>query len=135
MYAYVDGSDLHEVADLLDQRFSDFLASRTWACPDAWTVDQRQSDDDSSLRPGDLPDWELGINVTLPDPGQERLGWFKDIEAVVLFLGTLHKETGRCFVIGIADNKTGVADDLFFVRTVDPDLARLRQIIGVGDVE
>jgi len=135
LYAYVEGSDLHEVAELLSERFAEFVASRDWICPDAWTVDQHQGDDDPSLRPGDLPHWELGINVELPDPGQERRGWFGDIEAIALFLGALPKATGRGFVVGIADSTTGVADDLFFVRSADPDLNRLRQIIGVGGIE
>jgi len=135
LYAYVVGSDLHAVADLLDQRFADFVSSRAWTCPNAWTVNQRQTDDDPSLRPGDLPGWDLGINVALPDPGEERPGWFGDIQAVAALLGVLHEETKRCFVIGIADKTTGVTEDLFDVQSASPDLDRLRQIIGVGDIE
>lgn len=113
---------------------SDFVASRKWLCSKVWLVNQTRPDD-PSLCPGDLPDWELGINVELPDPECKRPGWFSDIEAIARFLGTLHKDTGRCFVIGIGDNGTGIAEDLFFVTSASPDVGQLRDIVGVGQIE
>ena len=77
----------------------------------------------------------MGLNLELPDPGTESPGWFADVEAVAQFLGTLHRECGRDFVIGIGNTETGITDDLFDVSTGSPDLARLRAIIGVGDVQ
>jgi len=47
----------------------------------------------------------------------------------------LHREYGRDFFIGIGNAETGITDDLFYVSTASPDLARLRAIIGVGDVQ
>jgi hypothetical protein len=134
LYAYVEGSDLHDVAETLNLRLSAFLASREWHCAKVWLVNQSRPDD-PSLQPGDLPDWELGINLELPDPGRERPGWFSDIEAIARFFGVLHKDTGRCFVIGIGDNDTRISEDLFFVESASPDLSQLRQIIGVGQME
>lgn len=136
LYAYVDGNDLHEVESFLVERLSTFIESREWICTGAKVVNQHGDPNDPSLNPEDLPDWDIGLNITLPDPGKETPGWFADIEDAALFLGQLHRDTGRDFVIGIGDTTTGVADDLFFVNSSnpDPDLFKLRQIIGVGDV-
>ena len=46
-------------------------------------------------------------------------------------LAKLHSTFDRDFVIGIADNITGVAEDLFLVESDAPDLDRLRSTIGV----
>jgi hypothetical protein len=81
-----------------------------------------------------LPLWDLGLNLQLPDPGTESPGWFADVEAVAQFLGTLHRECGRDFIIGIADMRTGITENLFDLSTDSPDLSKLRVIIGVGDV-
>lgn len=134
LYAYVDGSDLHDVEAVLMKRLSSFLDSHAWVCSDAKVVNQHGDADDPSLGPDDLPDWDIGLNFALPDPGSEIPGWFADIEATAQFLAQLHVDTGRDFIIGIGDTTTGVSDDLFFVQSASPDLAKLRQIIGVGDV-
>ena len=78
LYAYVCGSDLTDIADELLAAFGRFVASRTWVCDEPRPVNQRRADD-PSLRPGDLPDWDIGLNITLPDPGHETPGWFSDI--------------------------------------------------------
>jgi hypothetical protein len=134
LYAYVHGSDLEDVADMLDARFAEFVESRPWVAGRVSVVNQ-QHGEETCMQPGDLPLWDLGLNLELPDPGTEPTGWFADVEAVAQFLGTLHRECGRDFVIGIADTATGITDDLFDVSTDSPDLAKLRAIIGVRDVE
>ncbi|MCR6480413.1 hypothetical protein NU688_29955 [Variovorax sp. ZS18.2.2] len=78
-----------------------------------------------------MPDWDLGINLALPDSGNEPEGWFGDVERVAGCLAKLHSTFAREFVIGIADNVTGVTEDLFFVESDAPDLGRLRSAIGV----
>ena len=133
LYAYVDGADLEDVAAVLEARFSEFVASRPWVAG-ASVVNQRHGEE-TCTQSGDLPLWDLGITLQLPDPGAESPGWFADVEAVAQFLGTLHRECGRDFIIGIADTDTGIADDLFTVSTDSPDLGRLRAIIGVADVQ
>jgi len=134
LYAYVDGADLDDVADMLDARFAEFVASRHWVAGRASVVNQRHGAE-AGTRPGDLPLWELGLNLELPDPDAEPSGWFVDVEAVALFLGALHRECGRDFIIGIADAESGITEDLFDVSTDSPDLSRLRAIVGVGDVQ
>jgi hypothetical protein len=133
LYAYVDGADLDDVANLLDARFAEFVATRHWVAGPASVVNQRHGEE-TCTQPGDLPLWDLGLKLELPDPDAEPLGWFADVEAVAQFLGVLHRDCGRDFIIGIADAETGVTEDLFDVSTDSPDLGRLRAIIGVGDV-
>jgi hypothetical protein len=133
LYAYVDGADFDESAGKLESRFAQFVGSRRWTAGRAFVVNQRRGVETCS-QPGDLPLWDLGMNLDLPDPGAEQSGWFADVEAVAKFLRILHGEFNRDFVIGIADNKTGVTEDLFSVSTNSPDLARLRTVIGIGNV-
>jgi len=134
LYAYVDGSDLSEVADILDARFEEFVTGRHWIAGRASVVNQRQPDE-FTTEAGDLPDWDLGINLELPEPCGEPSAWFENVEAIARFLGTLHGECGRDFVIGIVDRQTFVSQDLFYVSTDSPDLLGLRAIIGVRDGE
>jgi hypothetical protein len=134
LYTYVDGADLEDVATMLEARFTEFVASRRWVAGVASVVNQRHGQD-ACPQPGDLPLWDLGVTLQLPDPGAESPGWFADIEAVAQFLGTLHRESGRDFIIGIADTEAGITDDLFTVSTDSPDLGRLRAIIGFADVQ
>jgi hypothetical protein len=54
-----------------------------------------------------------------------------DVEQSARFMGRLHAQFARDFIIGISHNGTGLAEDLFTVESVVPDLALLQQIIGV----
>lgn len=126
LYAYVDGSDLHDIADALVERFEAFVHGRAWICGQPTVVDQ-VAEGDPSLK----PDWDLGINLDLPDIGSEPANWFSDVEEIARFLAELHRETGRDFVMGIAVTTTGISEDLFSVDSDTPDLALLRKIIGV----
>jgi hypothetical protein len=129
LYAYVDGADLADIAADLETRFAAFIDSRHWWFADAaWVVNQRHGRE-TCTRPEDLPLWDLGLNLSLPSPGTEFPVWFRDVEAIAGFLGMLHRECGRDFVIGIADIKTGIADDLFYVTTDLPDMVGLRSIV------
>ena len=132
LYAYVDGADLADVASALEQRLRVFVERRKWTCSNAWVVNQR-SDDETCSQPGDIPLWDLGLNLELPDPGSEQPGWFADVEAIARFLGRLQGDYGRDFVIGIADTHSGSREDLFGISATLPDVAKLRSIIGVGE--
>lgn len=129
LYAYVDGSDLEDVAAPIEERLLELAAAPGWVTCRPNVVNQKANV--SSARPGDLPDWDLGINLTLPDPGTEPDGWFGDVERIAGQLAKLYLAFDREFVIGIADNVTGVTEDLFFVEAYEPDLDRLRSAIGV----
>lgn len=129
LFAYVDGADLHDIADSVERRLDAFARGRDWRVAVPFVVNQRGTDD--GLRAGDLPPWHLGLNLSLPDVGDEPEGWFLDVERIARFMRRLHAHFERDFVIGIADNGTGVAEDLFTIESDLPDLARLRQVIGV----
>jgi hypothetical protein len=133
LFAYVEGSDLQGIAEGLEAEFARFVAQSVWTWGKPLVVNQRR-DDDPSLGPDDLPDWEVGLNMHLPDPGDEAAGWFADVEQIARFLGRLHAQTGRDFVLGIGDNERGYSEDLFRVDSPQPDLGLLRRMIGVkGD--
>ena len=131
LYAYVEGNDLHGIASALEARLERFVRDTRWRYAEPWVVNQRR-EDDPSLRPGDLPDWDLGLNMHLPD--DEPPGWFADVETMVTFLAPLQDEVGRPFVLGISDDERGFTEDLpFEIDSRSPDLALLRQVIGVKD--
>ncbi len=131
LYAYAQGSDLQDVADQIEARIERFIRDVRWRYGKPWLVNQRRTDD-ATLRPGDLPDWDLGLNLDLPDPPQEPEGWFDDVERIAMFFAELRSATGRDYVIGIGDNEQGFSEDLFFINSDSPDLGLLRRIIGVG---
>jgi hypothetical protein len=133
LFAYVDGSDLHEIADSVESRLTAFAAECGWRIAAPVVVNQRGDAD--GLRAGDLPSWDLGLNLTLPDVGHEPEGWFSDVERIARFMGRLHGQFKRDFVIGIGDNESGVSEDLFTVDAEIPDLAELRRIVGVEPPE
>lgn len=128
LYAYVDGSDLDDVAVAIERELIALAASSGWVASRPIVVNQKSVHADS--RPGDLSDWDLGVNLTLAEPGREPTDWFADIERVVARLAQLHSKFGRDFVIGIADIASGVADDLFHIESETPDLGKLRLLIG-----
>ena len=130
LFAYVDGADLEDVAWTLDARFKEFVGSRNWVAGHPSLVNQRHADQ-TCTQPGDLPLWDLGLNLELPDSDAESPNWFADVEAVVRFLGQLRREFGRSFVIGVAYAHTGITEDLFYVSTDSPDLGKLRAIFAV----
>jgi hypothetical protein len=122
LYAYVEGKELHEVAGLVVQRVMFFIRKTRWRYGKPRLVDQERSDQ-----------FELGLNYDLPDSPQEPSGWFDDIERIALFCAELRTATGRNFVIGVGDNTSGVTEDLFHIESGNPDLQRLREIIGVAE--
>jgi hypothetical protein len=90
--------------------------------------------DASCTQPDDTLAWDLGLNLRLPDPGMEPAGWFGDVEAIARFLGNLHREFGRDFVVGIGDAQTGIAQDLYCIVDSSPDLEMLARVIGPGPI-
>jgi hypothetical protein len=129
LFAY--GSDLDDIADALEERLGAFVDRKRWVASEAWVVNQQQEHDESCTQPEDIPGWDLGLNLHLPDPGMEPAGWFADVEAIARFIGTLHEEFGRDFVIGIADNQTGIGEDVYPIGDSSPDLEKLAEISGL----
>ena len=135
LFAYVEGSDLDDIADALEGRLRAFVEGRGWVAGEAWVVNQQREDDASCTQPEDIGCcWDLGLNLRLPDPGMEPAGWFADLEAIARFLGNLHEEFRRDFVIGVGDAQTGMAEDLYWIADASPDLKMLAQVIGLRPI-
>jgi hypothetical protein len=129
LFAYVDGSDLAGIATELESRFEAFVQAYSWRATPT-VVNQIQARD-STMGADDLPDWDLGLNMALPDPDQEPLGWFSEVERIVSFLAELHRATGREFVLGVHDGDGGFSEDLFSVDRDTPDGEEFRTVLGV----
>jgi len=131
LYAYVDGSDIDNHEDSIVISIKNFLSSRKWICRNPILINQKHTND-PTLGPNDIPDWDLGINLDLPEIGEEPNGWFSDISAVAIFLGELHKQTNRDFIIGIGNTETGISEDIFEIDTSKPDIEKLKRIVGLS---
>ena len=121
LYAYAIGLEFSAIATQVVERINAFIASRPWVCPDVWAVSQQRT----------AEDWELGLNLSLPDPHQEPPGWFADVEAVVHFCTELRRDFHQDFAIGIADTRTGCGEDIIEVDSDQPDYDYLRKFIGI----
>ena len=102
LYAYVDGSNLEDVEATLYQAFKDFVS--TWDVPSAQVINDRY-DRTPNLQPGDLPDWNLGLNADIADLNRQNL------TKLVVFLEVLTRTTGREFAIGGSLNESDFAED------------------------
>lgn len=133
LYAYVDGSDLDEVAEALEDEFRVLAEEPGWVCGRPTVVNQKTPV--ANARAGDLPyDWDLGLNLVLPELDEADSGWFADVQRIALHLAKLHSAYDRDFVIGLADSATGISEDVFFVDSAEPDLGLLRGSLGPSPV-
>ena len=119
-FAYVEGSDLEDLEDVLCEAFEAFIHRQL---PQAWLVNNRHEDDDT-LRSGDLADWELGLNFVLTDDAEVDLD---RIEAVARFLNTLARRCNREFVLGLGDDETRVSEDIVYIGAEPTDIGALRR--------
>lgn len=124
LFAYVQGADLTPIVEVLEARLDALVAERKWIAKDVWVVNQQVALA-ADAKPGELPEWDLGLNVALVAARARPANWIEDVSAIASTFAELHRETGRKFVIGIHDAKTDVAKDLFFVDSAAPDLAAL----------
>jgi len=106
IYAYVDGSDLHEVEGMLLKKFRCF--SESWGIESAQVVNEKYPRT-SDLAPEDFPDWYLGLNFEFESLPRDK------IEALVEFLASIADETDREFVIGAYHQATGATEDWCFI--------------------
>ncbi|MDR6859466.1 hypothetical protein J2W96_005803 [Variovorax guangxiensis] len=88
LYAHVDGSDLEDVAAPIEESLADLAARPAWVTSRPAVVNRKTNV--SGARPDDLPDRDLGINLALPDPGDEPDSWFGDVVRVAGHLAKLH---------------------------------------------
>ncbi len=121
LFAYVLGTEFGIVAGRLIERIESFISSRSWICSNVHSVNQQRSPED----------WELGINLDLPDPYQESPGWLEDVEAVVGFCAEQRLELNQDFIVGISDNEAGFSEDIIEIDSEKPNLDYLRKFIGL----
>jgi hypothetical protein len=125
--AYVDGSDLDDVAPTLRAAFERFAGSGAWPSPQVLVVDQRQPPD--SAGPEFLPQWDLGLNLGL-DHRPQSPGSFAGVESLVGLLRQLAAETGREFVLSVCfRSEPWRQEHLTFVGPGPVDLPWLRAAI------
>jgi hypothetical protein len=129
LFAYVQGTDLEAVAETLAARFDALAAERTWVAKDVWVVNQ-QFPLEAGAKPGDVAEWDLGFNLALAGARTRPAAWVEDVVAIADLFASIHRETGRKFVIGIHDDKTNTTKDLFFVDSAKPDLEKLKAALA-----
>jgi len=125
LFAYVQGVDLEPVVEVVEARLDALVAERKWITKDVWVVNQRVD-----TKPGEVAEWDLGINLTLVASRRPK-AWVEDVAAIATTFGALHGETGRKFVIGVHDAKTEETKDLFFVDSATPDLDALAAALKI----
>jgi hypothetical protein len=105
IYVYVDGSDLHDVADLLLRRLGeiarDFAHMRV--------IDDR-FEKTPDMHPDDLPDWNLGLNFDLDRAGVCH------VPRLLESIRALAQESGRNFAVGYYDRRSKIDEDIGFIK-------------------
>ena len=105
-YVYVDGSDLDECAASLTHAFSKFVASSNLGIATLVSTQHPRTPD---LQPEDVPQWDLGINFSIPMLSEAGA------TSLVAFLIELSQQTGREFVIGLWHHDSHISNDLMFI--------------------
>ena len=132
LYAYVEGGDLGAIAAMVEARWAEFVRSGSWRLAPPAVVNQPHART-PDMRADDLPAWDLGVNLVLPDPGEEPPDWFSDVERIAVFAGTLYVQIQRPIIFGVWDAKRRISEDLFDVDSPEPNIDELRAVLGVGD--
>lgn len=130
LYVYVDGRDLEGVASKLEPAIDDLLWRRTWIMPRPTLVNQKHAPE-AAAGPGDLPGWDLGINLDVPDIGKEPDDWLDDVEFLVIAFWDLRKRFGQDFVLGIFEARSETTEDLGVINHKLPKIADIKKAILV----
>ena len=105
IYIYVDGSDLHDVADLLLRRLGEIARE----FPHVRVIDDR-FEKTPDMQPDDLPDWNLGLNFDLDHISVGHVA--RLLESIRL----LAQESGRDFAVGYYDRRSKIDEDIGFIE-------------------
>lgn len=125
IYAYFLGNDFSSFADRFVERANQFIQSRSWICPAIWAVNQRGVTSDG------VNEWDLGLNLDLPDPYSEPPGWFTDVEEIVIFCIACRMEFRHDLEIGISDNERRYSEFIIEITDEPPNLDYLRDFVGI----
>jgi hypothetical protein len=107
VYIYVHGSDLAQVAGRLERELQTLLSRSKVR---ARLINER-SERTPDLGPHDLPDWKLGLNLDRSNVSRDVL------QSLLTSVGAIAASTKREFVIGYYDSKSGVSEDIAFMKS------------------
>lgn len=107
LYIYIDGSDLEAYDAVLISAFTQLAAK--WSSVGALLINRRHPRA-PSMRPDDVTDWDLGMNLPLKNFGETQAA------ELIPFAKALASQTGQEFVVGIA-SENGITEDLVFLGT------------------
>jgi hypothetical protein len=105
IYIYVDGSDLHAVADLLLRRLGEIARE----FPHVRVIDDR-FEKTPDMHPDDLPDWNLGLNFDLDRDSVCH------VPRLLESIRSLAQESGRDFAVGYYDRRSKIDEDIGFIE-------------------
>ena len=126
LYAYVDGYDLDGIAADLEAAFASFIASRQWQSGKASFVSQRGKEEEKK---GDLPRWDLGLNLELRDSKGERSAHFADVEEIAIFLRSQSEKFKREFILGVLDLQGSDTWEFAFIDDSPVNIERIRRAL------
>ena len=114
LYFYIEGSDLEEVESKVIGTFAPFsndIGEHVWLVNERF---ERARD----LRPEDLPDWNLGINVKV-DAVQEQ-----ELTKIIEASAQLAARIGRSVIVGGGSTLSALAEDWFSIDGNDAEAAK-----------
>ena len=129
LYGYIVGVELADGERVVVDLIRTAIEAGDWHYARPCLVNQQHPAGEYD-EPDDLPLWDLGLNMRLPEPGAEPVGWVDDLKSVLGILAQVFVATGRDSVVGIHDATTGITDDLFSVRSPVHDFDEFRTAIG-----
>lgn len=113
LYFYIEGSNLEEVESDVMATFAPFCSAGYGRI---WLVNDR-SERTQDLRPEDLPDWNLGINVKIDHVREDELA------GVVEASAWLAESLGRSVIVGAGSTVSALAEDWFSIDGNDAETA------------
>ena len=121
LYIYFCDSDLEEIADPVESALSEWVASGN---EKVIAVNQRDIET-VELGEEDLPDWDLGINISIKKTYQ--------LKEPLNFMYSLAKKYKRDCVIGFVDADTGIAEDVCYFGNEEgrPDMHEIGSYLGL----
>jgi len=135
LFAYVDGSDLDDIAEALEARLRAFVEARDWVADEAWVVNQQLEADASCTEPEDISCWDLGLNLHLPDPSMPAGdGMVRRCGGDCALLRQLARRVRPGFRRRDSDAQTGIAEDLYWIADGSPHVKMLARVIGLRPV-
>jgi hypothetical protein len=135
LYVYLDESEPNGAGGRVAAELERAVSVSAWTLAAPAIVNDVGSRGDAS-RHRDLPPWDVGLTLALPESGCEPCEWFRDVERFARITGEVVSRTGCHFVLGVAEYDAGLWQDLFVIDTPAPDVvvlaAAVSRLTGLG---